>query len=55
MTNLSPNETRLIILNIPSNGAFYVAEAKEGAPSAADIDEFIANFKDGKLERNQLG
>lgn len=53
MTNLSPDETHLIILNIPSNGAFYVADNK-GAPSDQDIEDFVAKFQKGDLERKQL-
>eukprot|EP00440_Ansanella_granifera_P039487 gb/GFBE01042836.1/.p1 GENE.gb/GFBE01042836.1/~~gb/GFBE01042836.1/.p1 ORF type:complete len:476 (+),score=162.36 gb/GFBE01042836.1/:1-1428(+) len=45
---------RLALIDIPSDGAYYVAE--EGLTiTTSSLEEYVANFKAGKLERKQLG
>lgn len=44
---------RMALLDIPDSGAYYVAA--EGTPvTAASVEEFLASYKAGKLERKQL-
>merc|ERR1712151_344187 len=43
---------KLILLDIPSGGAFYVCEAE--APDAAAVRSFILNVHAAKVERKQL-
>jgi len=43
---------KLILLDIPDNGGFYVCESE--ATSTAAVKEFIANVKAKKVERKQL-
>jgi nucleoredoxin len=44
---------RMALLDIPDNGGYYLAE--EGAPvSAAAAEQFLADYKAGKLDRKQL-
>merc|ERR1711972_772268 len=44
---------RLIMLDIPSDGAFYVCEASSS--DAAGVRSFISDVLAGKVERKQLG
>jgi len=44
---------KMLLIDIPSNGAFYVAP--EGTITAAAVEKLIADFKAGSLERKQLG
>lgn len=44
---------RLIMLDIPSDGAFYVSEA--ASFDAAGVRSFVADVLAGKVERKQLG
>merc|ERR1712060_62393 len=44
---------KMLLIDIPSNGAFYVAP--EGIITAAAVEKLIADFKAGSLERKQLG
>jgi len=44
---------RMALLDIPSNGAYYLAD--EGvAIDTASVEDFVAKFQAGKLERKQL-
>merc|ERR1712060_851699 len=43
---------KLILLDIPSDGAFYVCEAAN--PAAAMVKSFISDVLAGKAERKQL-
>jgi len=43
---------KLILLDIPSDGAFYVCDAS--SPDAAAVQSFISDALAGKLERKQL-
>merc|ERR1711860_145438 len=50
---------KLVMLDIPSEGAFYVCEgaffsAPDGSPDAAAVKSFISDALAGKLERKQL-
>lgn len=45
---------KLILLDIPSDGAFYVCDKTAGDINEADVKAFIDDFKAGKLERKQL-
>jgi len=47
-------DAKLILLDIPSDGAFYVYDKAANDISEAGVKEFIENFKAGKLERKQL-
>lgn len=50
----TPSEKpQLLMIDIPSDGAFYVAEPAD--VSAESINAFIDAFKRGSLERQQLG
>jgi len=44
----------LILLDIPSDGAFYVCDKAAGDIDEASVKAFIDSFKAGKLERKQL-
>ncbi len=44
---------KLLLIDIPSDGAFYVAPA--GEITTASVEAFIADHKAGKLQRKQLG
>jgi len=50
LTKLEGNH--LVLLDIPSDGAFYVCEAK--APDVACVKSFISEVLAGKIERKQL-
>jgi len=43
---------KLMILDIPSDGAFYVCD--NASPSETDVRDFIKLVLDGKAERKQL-
>merc|ERR1712217_476980 len=45
---------KLILIDIPSDGAFYVCDVDVSAVTEAIIKEFIENVKAGKVERRQL-
>jgi len=45
---------RLALLDIPSGGAYYLAEEGLAVTSSA-VEEFLASYHAGKLERKQLG
>merc|ERR1712228_83406 len=45
---------KLILLDIPSDGAFYVCDKAARDIDEASVKAFIADFKAGKLKRNQL-
>lgn len=47
-----PEGDKLILLDIPSDGAFYVSD--KAAPGAADVKEFIAAVLAGTAEKRQL-
>jgi len=55
LTKLSPasGTASLVVIDIPSDGAFYVSDATEA--TAANVKALLADFKAGKLERKQLG
>mmetsp|Transcript_87333 Transcript_87333/g.219810 ORF Transcript_87333/g.219810 Transcript_87333/m.219810 type:complete len:474 (-) Transcript_87333:212-1633(-) len=44
---------RMVLLDIPSDGAFYAAE--EAGITTAVVEKFIADYQAGRLERKQLG
>merc|ERR1712146_844775 len=44
----------LILLDIPSDGAFYVCDKAAGDIDEGSVKAFIDSFKAGKLERKQL-
>jgi len=46
-------QPKMLLIDIPSNGAFYVAP--EGTITSAAVEKLIADFKAGSLERKQLG
>lgn len=46
-------EPKIVIVDIPSNGAFYVSSSDE--VSVESVSSFIESFKAGTLERKQLG
>merc|ERR1712029_1166560 len=48
------NNDVLILLDIPSDGAFYVCDKAAGDIDEASVKAFIDSFKAGKLERKQL-
>jgi len=50
---LAPPCAQMVLLNIPDNGGFYVAETVEVTTEA--VASFIADFEAKKLERKQLG
>merc|ERR1712014_212625 len=52
LTNVK--DAKLILLDIPSDGAFYVCDKADHDITAAVVKEFIEDFKAGKLERKQL-
>merc|ERR1711988_2038073 len=43
---------QLIMLNIPDNGGFYVAENVK--LTSEGVKEWLSDFKNGKLQRKQL-
>jgi len=45
---------KLILLDIPSDGAFYVCDTAGSELTVASVKAFIDEFKAGKLERKQL-
>merc|ERR1712032_205909 len=45
---------KLILLDIPSDGAFFVCDAEASNLTEAGIKEFIENARSGKIERKQL-
>lgn len=45
---------KLILLDIPSDGAFYVCDKAGVDINEASVKAFLADFKGGKLERKQL-
>jgi len=45
---------KLILLDIPSDGAFYVCDADALTVNEATVKEFIESVKAGKVERKQL-
>jgi len=47
-------DAKLVLLDLPSEGAFYVCDKAAGDISEAGVKEFIENFKTGRLERKQL-
>merc|ERR1712014_506318 len=47
-------DAKLIPLDIPSDGAFYVCDKATNDINEGAVREFIENFKAGKLERKQL-
>jgi len=47
-----PSGDKLVLLDIPSEGAFYVCDS--AAPNAADVRGFIQSVSEGKVERQQL-
>jgi len=47
-------DDKLILLDIPSDGAFYICDKAASDLNDAGVKEFIENFKAGKLERKQL-
>jgi nucleoredoxin len=46
--------TRMILIDIPDNGGYYVAEAGAQVITSS-VEEFLASYKAGTLERKQLG
>jgi len=53
MTGLEASEpVSMILIDIPSDGAYYVAP--QGDVSTGSIEDFIAKYKAGGLERKQL-
>merc|ERR1712151_83046 len=48
------SDDRLILLDIPSDGAFYVCEVAAADLDASAVKTFISDFRAGKLERKQL-
>jgi len=49
----APSAPRLVLLDIPDGGGYYVA-AEGTEVTAASVEEFLAGYKAGKLERKQL-
>merc|ERR1712113_1281828 len=47
-------ESKLIFLDIPSDGAFFVCDAEASTLTEASVKEFIENVTAGKVERKQL-
>merc|ERR1711870_2770 len=47
-------ESKLIFLDIPSDGAFFVCDAEASTLTEASVKEFIENVKAGRVERKQL-
>lgn len=45
---------KLILLDIPSDGAFYVCDVTANEINADGVKKFLASFKAGELERKQL-
>mmetsp|Transcript_83807 Transcript_83807/g.240966 ORF Transcript_83807/g.240966 Transcript_83807/m.240966 type:complete len:473 (+) Transcript_83807:71-1489(+) len=43
---------RLVFLDIPSNGAYYIGP--EGPITTSAVEAFVADFKAGKLDRKQM-
>lgn len=50
---LAPPMAQMVLLDIPDNGGFYVAEIAEVTTEA--VESFIADYEAKKLERKQLG
>merc|ERR1712151_199000 len=48
------SDDRLILLDIPSDGAFYVCDAAPASITEATVKDFIENVKAGKVDRKQL-
>merc|ERR1711977_663621 len=44
--------SKMILLDIPDDGAFYVCQ--QGAGAAEEVRQFISDYKAKKLERQQL-
>jgi len=53
LTNVK--DDRLIILDIPSDGAFYVCDKPASEINEASVKAFLDDFNSKKLERKQLG
>lgn len=49
----APSAPRLVLLDIPDEGGYYVA-AEDTEVTAASVEEFLAGYQAGKLERKQL-
>lgn len=47
-------DDKLILLDIPSDGAFFVCDAQASKLTEAGVKEFIENARSGKIERKQL-
>jgi len=47
-------DNKLILLDIPSDGAFYVCDAAPASITEASVKDFIENVKAGKVDRKQL-
>merc|ERR1711870_145365 len=47
-------QSKLIFLDIPSDGAFFVCDAEVSTLTEASVKEFIENVKAGRVERKQL-
>merc|ERR1712232_499661 len=47
-------DDKLILLDIPSDGAFYVCDAAPASITEATVKDFIENVKAGKVDRKQL-
>merc|ERR1712151_987045 len=47
-------DAKLILLDIPSDGAYYVCDKADNDISAAGVKEFVEDFKADRLEKKQL-
>merc|ERR1711976_215660 len=47
-------DDKLILLDIPSDGAFFVCDAQASNLTETGVKEFIENARSGKVERKQL-
>lgn len=51
--NFEKMAPRMALIDIPSEGAYYLAD-ESAAITTSSVEEFVANFQAGKLERKQL-
>merc|ERR1712178_281439 len=52
LTGIADN--KLVLLDIPSDGAFFVCDAEASNLTEAGVKEFIESARSGKIERKQL-
>merc|ERR1712151_382551 len=45
---------KLVLLDIPDDGAFYICDAQPESISAPVVDQFLADVRDKKATRQQL-